>query len=170
MSSFFSQANGFDDAHRKSDVDNDATAIHHTLGKSYNQAAPGNHKHGETSETLAAIATAIAGVEIDLTGMSKTIKVPARNSLYLVFGVFDAVCSTAGSTFVGRLNVDGVNQTSEAIVTFSNVNERVTVSQHWVVTNLSPGDHIFKLRGFSIGGNWSILGFHTRLTIVRLTD
>lgn len=35
----------FRDAHLNADTDGDATAIHHTLGESPYQAAPGNHNH-----------------------------------------------------------------------------------------------------------------------------
>lgn len=42
----------FRDAHEKGDTDFEPKSMHHTLGKSPNQAAPGNHKHDELYERL----------------------------------------------------------------------------------------------------------------------
>src|SRR5213595_1981704 len=39
------EADAFQAAHTQSDTDNDRTAMHHTLGRGSNQAAPGNHNH-----------------------------------------------------------------------------------------------------------------------------
>lgn len=40
----------YEAAHARSDVDGDRNSIHHTLGQSPNQAAPGNHKHEDVAE------------------------------------------------------------------------------------------------------------------------
>lgn len=43
----------FSQAHRYSDKDSSAFALHHTLGLKPNQASPGNHKHdGKNSQLL----------------------------------------------------------------------------------------------------------------------
>lgn len=46
-------------AHADADTDNEANAIHHSLGKSPNQAAQGNHTHDLTEQINAAIEAAL---------------------------------------------------------------------------------------------------------------
>ena len=45
-------AKDVNDFHNKDDVDSGQLAHHHTLGKSSNQAAPGNHNHHEKINNL----------------------------------------------------------------------------------------------------------------------
>ena len=168
MSDYFSRRSTGSDGLK--DVDAEPSSPHHTLGKSYNQAAPGNHKHGQTQEVIASVDTVVAaaGGEIDLTGMSISLTVPSADSIYLILGIFDTQLNVAG-VFLGRLHVDGVLQFGEALMLLATLTERVTVSQFWTLRGLTPGSHVIKLRGASSGTHTIKLG-NTRLLAIRLTD
>lgn len=61
-----SDGDNFKDSHRVSDVDADQYAQHHTLGKSPNQAAPGNHNHDDTYSPLGHTHVGLGGLDVGM--------------------------------------------------------------------------------------------------------
>ena len=155
----------YDDAHKNSDTDNEASSIHHSLGGSPVQAAPGNHDHDsdyspvghnhDTSyplrtETRYWIGPATTSVNATtavqfIPGMSVTVPSNGPSDVFLANWTCDIGTTTTptGIAVVG-LYVDGALYTGiQALFQATAHTQRNTVSQQINVTGLAPGNHTF---------------------------
>ncbi|MEO3923017.1 hypothetical protein ABGB07_03925 [Micromonosporaceae bacterium B7E4] len=84
----------------------------------------------------------------DITGASVTLTTAAANAIAIVDGTFDCnvITTNASTLMLGRLNVDGSDQTAQATYAMDTA-LRGTVTQTWRVTLASAGSHTLKLRG-----------------------
>lgn len=105
----------------------------------------------------------------DVTGASVVVSALAANAKYVCTAVFDCQSiGTTATTALGILDIDGVDQSEQAIFNQVSANGlRSTIVQTWEGT-LSAGSHTFKLQGQRTGGADSMLRFnalHTTITV-----
>lgn len=113
---------------------------------------------GTTAKVPIAIGIAVcsAGVDSttsaqDITGCTSGALALTTGDVVVINGVFDFRIDVAGTTCVGTLDVNGVEQTQQAIQR-GDLNERATVAQNWVYTAGSTTNFTFKLRGRTSAG------------------
>jgi hypothetical protein len=117
------------------------------------------------NSTLTAFTTAF----LDVPGCTWTATVAG---IYLVIGTFDInfVANTGGDTAQGYLNVNGTDQSPQAILKDNNVASatRAAVTQSWIV-NVGAGQ-VVKLRVKRNGstGTAQIVNQHTTMVLVRI--
>lgn len=131
-----------------------------------------NRMQPTTYEAVASSDLGIGQTDQDVTGASVTLTTTAANAVYVAEATFDFDSIGTGSTTaaVGFLNVDGVNQTAQAVfqVGAGTANDRGTVTQQWRGTLASAGSHTLKLRGTtpgSSGNGIEINGTHTKVLV-----
>lgn len=106
----------------------------------------------------------------DVPGCSVTIETEATNAVYVAYGVFDFEQIAAGTTTiaVGILDVDGTDDTRQAIFNGVADNNRATAAQVWTGVLASAGSHTFKLQGQRAGGADGVKrinNVHTSITV-----
>lgn len=115
-------------------------------------------------------ALALTATITDVPGCSVTIETEAANAVYIAYGVFDMEQLAASTTTiaVGILDVDGTDDTRQAIFQGLADNSRATVAQVWTGVLASAGSHTFKLQGQRAGGADGVKrvnNVHTSITV-----
>jgi hypothetical protein len=106
----------------------------------------------------------------DVAGCEVTVETEAANAVYIAYGVFDFEQIAAGTTTiaVGILDVDGTDDTRQAIFNGVADNNRATAAQVWTGVLASAGSHTFKLQGQRAGGADGVKrinNVHTSITV-----
>lgn len=122
-------------------------------------------------ETAAASSNlALTATITDVPGCEVQIETEAPNAVYIAYGAFDMEQIATGTTTiaVGILDVDGTDDTRQAIFNGVADNNRATVAQVWTGVLSSAAVHTFKLQGQRAGGADGVKrvnGTHTTLTV-----
>lgn len=127
----------------------------------------GTHTHGGTdnftgtkqvggtaARMLVAVGTAACSSALttgtsaaDITGCTTGSLSLVSGDIVEIHGVFDAQHSTAAITMVGTLDINGVEQSAQALQKSDGAGDRDTVAQQWLYTVPSTASYTFKLRG-----------------------
>lgn len=92
--------------------------------------------------------TATTTTVTDITGASVTFNTVQSAANVVVWGVFDvSVSSTGLSLATGSCNIDGTQQTAQAIFQLITAGLRATIAMVWQATLSGSGSHTIKLRG-----------------------
>lgn len=107
----------------------------------------------------------------DVPGCEVEIETEAANARYTVWGFFDMEQIAASTTTiaVGILDVDGTDDTRQAIFQGLADNSRATVGQCWSGVLASAGVHTFKLQGQRAGGTDGVKRINTTHTTITVT-
>lgn len=130
-----------------------------------------NRRLRVTIET--AVCSSILGLTATITdvpGCEVTIETEAPNAQFLAFGFFDfeQIAASTTTIAVGILDVDGTDETRQAIFQGLADNSRATPGQCWTGVLAAAGSHTFKLQGQRAGGADSVKRInttHTTLTV-----
>lgn len=109
-----------------------------------------------------------AGAVVDLTGATVSFNTVQSAATVTVWGVFDMQCTSAsaGNNSTGHCNIDGTDQTSQAVGSVTTVNQRGTVTQIWTATLSGSGPHTIKLQGGNPAAGVTVFrGTHTSITV-----
>lgn len=104
----------------------------------------------------------------DLAGVTLTVPVVQASERYLVTAVVDVRSNQAtAANFIAELLVDTTAQTGQVICNWPVSQQRGTVAQTWIVTGLTPGSHVFKLRArtSTSGSTHLVSSTHTGITV-----
>lgn len=120
-------------------------------------------------ETAACSVTlALSGSIQDVAGCEVEIETEAANAKYIAYAVFDmSMGATSNSTGVGILDVDGTDDTRQAIFNGQTSGVRATVMQVFSGVLASAGVHTFKLQAQrAVGaGAMNVNVTHTTITV-----
>lgn len=104
--------------------------------------------------------------EADVSGATLTFTTTRANVKVTVIAVFDiGAVSTDPGAGQGKVNVDGANQSQDAVHRPSVNAQRAAVTSTHVVTLVSAGSHTIKLRGVVAGGTAN----HVRIRATHTT-
>lgn len=106
----------------------------------------------------------------DVPGCEVEIETEAANARYIAYGAFDMEQIAAGTTTiaVGILDVDGTDDTRQAIFNGVADNNRATVVQVWTGILSAAGVHTFKLQGQRAGGADGVKRVNTTHTTITV--
>jgi hypothetical protein len=105
---------------------------------------------------------------VDIPGMTVTVNAPGADAVYHVHVSMDVAQNSTTATFVGRFEVDSVEQLGQIVLTTTTSGERMSVAQNWRVTGLSAGSHTFKMRSsLTSSGNWTVRNTHSTMLVSR---
>lgn len=120
-------------------------------------------------ETAACSVTlALSGSVQDVAGCEVEVETEAGNAPYIAYGVFDmSMGATSNSTGIGILDVDGTDDTRQAIFNGQTSGVRASVMQVWSGVLASAGVHTFKLQAQRVvgAGSININTTHTTITV-----
>jgi hypothetical protein len=102
----------------------------------------------ETADCSANL-TLATGAAVDIPGCSVTVETEVANARFIAYGVFDMqMVNTSSTTGVGVLDVDGTDESRQAIFNGLTNGARETVVQVWSGVLAAAGSHTLKLQGF----------------------
>lgn len=109
---------------------------------------------GTTSKVVVAMGKAACSGSLttgtsaaDITGATSGSLSLVAGDVVEIIGVFDAQHSTAAITMVGTLDINGTEQSAQALQKSDGAGDRATVAQQWQYTVPSTASYTFKLRG-----------------------
>jgi len=109
---------------------------------------------GTTAKVLVAVGIAASSASLvtstaaqDIVGCTSGALSLTAGDVVEVQGVFDAQHSTAAITMVGTLDINGTEQSAQALQKSDGAGDRATVAQQWLYTVPSTTLYTFKLRG-----------------------
>jgi hypothetical protein len=102
--------------------------------------------HATVSSAAATSLLGLTTTITDIAGCSISCTITGTNGVAFVLGIFDMSKTAAGASCVGYCNLDGADQTEQAILgDGSALADRATVGQVWRLS-LTVGAHTIKLR------------------------
>jgi hypothetical protein len=123
--------------------------------------------------TYRAVASAnLVGIvaDTDITGATITLTTETDNAVFVCTGVFDMDwqgAAAVANVIVGKLFVDGVQETAQALAEqAAGANgDRISTSQTWRGTLATAGSHTLKLVGTVPDADQKINSTHTTITV-----
>ena len=105
--------------------------------------------------------------EADIPGATINVVVTGSNATVLISGQFDFQAGGTACTFVGLLQWNGADRTTQAIFVATAAGQRATVGRSWRITGVAAGTYTAKLRATCTVNNASnsVNNPHTGLTI-----
>lgn len=132
-------------------------------------AARLNRIQPTTYDAACTPALTLTNSEVDVGAATITLTTVAANAIYICTAVFDFNVTTAAAAqfCVGRLSIDGVISTREALHDMQTIG-RGTVHQQWRGTLAAAGSHTLKLRALktTAGGVAEASATHTTIQII----
>lgn len=117
---------------------------------------------------VCSVTLALSGSVQDVAGCSVTFVTEAANAAFIAYGVFDmSMGATSNSTGVGILDVDGTDESRQAIFNGQTSGVRASVMQVWNGVLAAAGSHTFKLQAQrAVGaGAINVNTTHTTITV-----
>jgi hypothetical protein len=114
--------------------------------------------------------TLATGAAVDIPGCSVTVETEEDNARFTAWGFFDMqMIATSSTTGVGVLDVDGSDESRQAIFNGLTSGARQTVGQCWTGVLATAGFHTFKLQGFIGAGTTLHVRANTPHTTLTVT-
>ena len=128
----------------------------------------------QVSSATATAAVSMGVAPVDIPGCTLAITSSALTDKFLVHATVDITLQVATSSAATiNLVVDTQLQNGQVIWVepgSTAIGSRATVSQHWLITGVTPGTHSFKLQTGSVSpaSAYGTSQTHTRLTVMRV--
>jgi hypothetical protein len=105
---------------------------------------------------------------VDIPGMTQSVPVGSASDRFMVTVTLDCQLTIVGAAMIGRLNVDGADETGQVQYNSNDVNQRIDVTQQWLVTGLTPGNVTFKVTATASSGAYIIRTGHSWMKVERV--